>query len=526
MRNLNVIQAVAFALLMSLLGTAFAADKPATQADLNELQKQVNTIDKELAVLKETKAGLEKRQTEITAGQANSLAAIANQTTTVGNYITNTSIAITLLLFIGGLATYIGITKKVEVKAEKAAKKWIDENSVTLEKQIAELQAQAAKSSDDIKELSKRFKSDTDAATAQIADQVKAVRTVSAQVLDSRKPGRDGDSVGTTNQEAIKIVREASDTLKAKPEVSFSADDFYARGLADYTNQNYQSALLAFQKAIEKRDPSAPAQQQVDYLFAKAVTLGQLGESEQAIAGYDDIDQRFGKDAAPGVREQVAKGLVNKGITLSHLDMPEQAIAVYDDIDQRFGRDAAPGVRESVAAGLFNKGGRLSLLGKSEEAIALYNEIDQRFGEDTAPGVREQVASALNAKSFNQIIQAKKHWADKPHRSYLLASAETALLRALSICAQGDRAMVLGNIGYAKFLLGKEEEAEASTKECLRLSGQEIFEAQLADAKVHRVEPQDRDYEKMLTNVWETVDALNSALKNTCGDLKIGANGF
>ena len=66
MRNTNAIQAVVLAIFMALLSIAFAADKPATQADFNELQKQVNTIDKELAVLKETKAGLEKRQTEIT----------------------------------------------------------------------------------------------------------------------------------------------------------------------------------------------------------------------------------------------------------------------------------------------------------------------------------------------------------------------------------------------------------------------------------------------------------------------------
>ena len=80
MRNINSIPAVAFALLISLLGIAFAADKPATQADFNELQKQVISIDKDLAVLKETKAGLEKRQNEITAVQANSLAAIARVT--------------------------------------------------------------------------------------------------------------------------------------------------------------------------------------------------------------------------------------------------------------------------------------------------------------------------------------------------------------------------------------------------------------------------------------------------------------
>ena len=83
----TILAAVLF--VLTLFGSALAADKPAAQADVDKLQEQVRTIDKDLAVQKETAVikleALEKRQNEITAQQANSLAAISNQTTTVGN---------------------------------------------------------------------------------------------------------------------------------------------------------------------------------------------------------------------------------------------------------------------------------------------------------------------------------------------------------------------------------------------------------------------------------------------------------
>ena len=418
MRNLNAIQAVVFVLLISLLGIAFTADKPATQADFNELQKQVQSIDKDLAVLKETKAGLEKRQNEITAVQANSLAAIANQTTTVGNYITNTSIAITLLLFIGGLATYIGVTKKVAVEAGKAAKKWIDENSEALSKQIEELKEQVAKASAEIDARSSRFASDTDAATVNIAERMKAV---SALIFGGSKPSLINGSSRDADRDAVNTVRAESEALKEKPEHNFTADDFFVRGLSDYSNENYQSALLAFESAIRELGEEAPAHLRAGYLLAKGFTLGKLDKPDLETAVYAAIDDRFGK---------------------------------YPDLL-----------------------------------------------------VRQEVARALNGRSFNQIMAAKKQWAEQTLRNERLANAEAGLQRARQQCDQADSTTILGNLGYAQFLLNNLDVAEVSTKECLRLGGQEVFDAQLADAKLHRVEPHDTDYEKMLSDVWKTVQA-------------------
>ena len=720
MRNINAIQAVVFALLISLLGITFAADKPATQADFNELQKQVQSIDKDLAVLKEIKAGLEKRQNEITAQQANSLAAISNQTTTVGNFIAVTTILITLMVFIAGFVTYFSAARKAKEEALAESKKWFDENATELRIQIEKLKNDAEAATNQMDTHAAKVRSDADKATEAIAKSTSDVLAASTSILNSTSSGRGSESRTATDAEALKTVEQASQALKNKPESEFTPEDFYARGLDNYANGNFQSALLAFENAYKSLGEDAPAEPSAAYLFAQGVALGKLGKPEEEIAVYDDIDQRFGQDTAPVVREQVARALSNKGFTLGKLDNPERAIAVYDNIDQRFGKDTVPGVREQVAgalsnkgvalgqldklqqeiavyddidqrfgkdtahgvrekvaSALFNKGVVLGHLDKLEQEIAVYDEIDQRFGDDTAPGVREKVASALvnkgvrlgqldkpkqaiavyddidqrlgkdtahrvrekvakalvnkgvrlgqldepeqeiavyeeidqrfgkdtspgvreqvargliykgvrldqldrpeqaiavyddidqrfgkdtapevrekvasalvnkgvrlgkldrpaqeiavyddivrrfgddtatsvrqhlatalNSKSFNQILEAKKQWADKQLSNDRLANAHTALQRALLECAQGDRAMILGNLGYTQFLSEKLDVAEASTKECLRLGGQKSFDDQLGDAKLHRVEPQDSDYEKMLTEIWKTV---------------------
>ena len=449
-------------------GTTLAADKPVSQVDLDKLQEQVRSIDKDIAVLKEgTQKNLEAlkdRQNEITTVQANSLAAIANQTTTVGNYITKTSTGITVLLFFVGLATYIGVTKKVEEEAGKAAKKWIDENSVALDKQIAELQAQAARASEEINVLSTRFKFYVDAETAGITEKVKEAGAVAPQILAAKKIRPDEKFSGNANQAAVKIVQEANEALKNKPEGAFTAEDFYARGLADFTNENYQSALLAFENASRGLKTNAPNQQRVTYLFATALTLGMVLEFDREIGLYEEIDRSFGWDRRSDVRKVVAKGILNKSI-------------------------------------------RLSLLGRTADAALEHENLLRRFGNDVDPDVKDVVAGAFQLAGFTKISGAKERWTETSLREDNLRTAESELNSALTICGDQRRASILGYLGYAQFLRDKRADAELTTEHALRLGGKKSLEERHDNAKLHRLEPQDTDYEKMLTEIWKTVQA-------------------
>jgi hypothetical protein len=102
---------------------------------------------------------------------------------------------------------------------------------------------------------------------------------------------------------------------------------------------------------------------------------------------------------APSAREQEVKALAFKGLVLGRAGKFVEAIAVFDGIDRRFGKDDTPRVREEVARALGNKGVTLGEQGKSVEAIAVYDEIDRRFGQDDTPGVRQWVAKALVDKN-------------------------------------------------------------------------------------------------------------------------------
>ena len=130
-------------------------------------------------------------------------------------------------------------------------------------------------------------------------------------------------------------------------------------------------------------------------LFNAGFTLGMLDRSEEEIAVYDDLVERFGAAGEPALRERVARALVNKGFRLGTLDRSEEAIAVYDDLVERFGAAGEPALREEVAQALVNKGVTLGTLDRSEEAIAVYDDLVERFGAAGEPALREQVAMAL-----------------------------------------------------------------------------------------------------------------------------------
>ena len=47
----------------------------------------------------------------------------------------------------------------------------------------------------------------------------------------------------------------------------------------------------------------------------------------------------------------------------------KRRFSIYKQVDERYGKDTEPGVRERVASALFNQGVVLGELGRSEEAL-------------------------------------------------------------------------------------------------------------------------------------------------------------
>ena len=95
-------------------------------------------------------------------------------------------------------------------------------------------------------------------------------------------------------------------------------------------------------------------------------------------------------------RDGEARALLAKGKTLKEQGKPEAAIAVWDEVVRRFGKDTSLLMRGAVAGALLNKGESLEKRRKYDAAIAVCEEIERRFGADENPLMREKVATALH----------------------------------------------------------------------------------------------------------------------------------
>jgi tetratricopeptide (TPR) repeat protein len=456
---------VTMALLAGLLNGfnfAHAADSTATAADLDKLQEQFRVLDKDVALLKEISAlkldAQEKRISDIglaTAQHANHLSAISNQTTSVGNYIAWTSGVITLLVLAAGFITYFSATRRVK----EESREWFEKNASALRNEIQALRKNAKAASGEIDGHKEQVATSSKAALHHVQTKRNEVDAAASKILQPKQP-EDGRRTAAIDPESAAVVTRASDELKAKPELSFTAEDHFARGLSHFANENHLSALESFKAALQALPEPAGPYQLARYLFAKAVVLDALGKANDAIAAFDAIDNLLGNAESPDLRELVARGLLGKGYV--------------------FGK-----------------------LGKWGKAIAVFETIDSRFGNDDTPSVHGLVGSARNGVAFWQIMTAKEHWRDTIRKKELLATAIKGLERALLLCHDDDeRPMMLGNLGYALFLLGSRAAGAESIRECLKLGGEKLLAAQRGDAHEHRVEPEDSEYEALLTSVW------------------------
>jgi len=196
------------------------------------------------------------------------------------------------------------------------------------------------------------------------------------------------------------------------------ADSLFKKGEALAEQGNAKAAIVAFdeidRRYAEDRDASF-RQRAVRALFAKGALLGKQGVGEEpdsetqsirptgdtaaAVAVYDDIVRRFGRDKDLNIRNDVGVTLLKKSEALRLTGNDQGTIAVYDEIVERFGNDNAQNSRILVATVLFRKGLTLGKQeGASNAAINTYDEVVRRFASDTHPNVRKIVGQAVAAR--------------------------------------------------------------------------------------------------------------------------------
>lgn len=182
--------------------------------------------------------------------------------------------------------------------------------------------------------------------------------------------------------------------------------------------RNPKAAVAAYERLDQRfAQETSPAVRTIvaDALLKKGEVLAEQGETRAAIAAYEEIDRRYAQDRDAGFRHRAVRALFAKGALLGTHGTGENpgsesqakptgntaaAVAVYDDIVQRFGRDKDSNIRNFIRGTLLKKSEALRLAGDDQGTIAVYDEIVARFGNDDAKASRVLVATALFRKGL------------------------------------------------------------------------------------------------------------------------------
>ena len=276
---------------------------------------------------------------------------------------------------------------------------------------------------------------------------------------------------------------------------------------------NSEAAIAAYDKLLQCFGNSkeiALQEQVANALVNKGVKLGQLGNSEAEIAAYDELLQLFGESQALSLQEPIAQALFNKGVTLGQLEKPEAEIAAYDELFQRFGDSQELALQEHVAKAFIMKGVRFEQLGNPEAEIAVYDEFLNVFSQSKEPKMLNYVSSVLNARGFCFLITSKRCFENTTHRKERLQAALADFEIATQIGIAEHKTMILGNQGYTLYLLNRKHEAQAILQEALTLGGQQTYDDEIADSRMHEI-PEDSEFRLLLEQLWAQVTPMDSS---------------
>jgi len=315
-----------------------------------------------------------------------------------------------------------------------------------------------------------------------------AVRKARGWLMDEAKNETQklsADLVKDSRAELEKHIAELEAELKSKIDehVRVAKCDFDTM-MADTENkhQEAQAMLARAQDAMQKGDGSKFSDSDKQALRKAAQDIDAKPEPERT---YEDWSVR-------AAQAYFAEDFETSAIASDHA------------------AQAADATREDVATALVNKGAALIDAGHMKEALVAFETVIDRFGNLDDSGLRVQLSWALGNIGFTRLAIAKEAW-QTPGRA---DEAQELLTRALvdveaALVYQPNDLFPVGNQGYALFLLGREDEAEAPLRRALELGGEKALHNALADAKIHPL-PQDKAFVALVRRLWDEVQAAQS----------------
>ena len=242
---------------------------------------------------------------------------------------------------------------------------------------------------------------------------------------------------------------------------------------AAYEGRRFEKAVDIADQFLGSRSagsPQTPGMIVARILTAKGFALEKLGESEAAIATWDEVVERFGAIRAPEIQFQVAMSLASKGFALDQLGETKRAIATFNEVIERVGDSNIADLQRPLAMALLCKGTAQGRLGEDQAEIATYEEVLERFGDSDVPQLRTAVATALTNKgvTYGQIgdvqaaittceeVVARFRDSDVPEIKIQVAIAFWVETRALLVLDERVAAMDTFRSMYAAFVPGHE----------------------------------------------------------------------
>ena len=272
----------------------------------------------------------------------------------IGFYLTVSAIIVTFFgILITGIILFFTLKHSVIAKsqAREEVEKWVKEKADAefkekLDEYLEELENKGNNLLEQIKiqadKLNKKHKNDTEKILQDTKDKTE-------QMIKEHKARMNKEI--SSNEKSEDEINDVVEKLE-KDESKYSFDDWYSKFLQKYYESNFEKALECINKALELSRNDA---EESKALFRKALILGVLGKSEEAIAEYEKVIDRFSQSENERILEAVAKALVNKGITLGQLGKSEEAIAQFDKVIDRFSKSENEKLLEAVASALVNK---------------------------------------------------------------------------------------------------------------------------------------------------------------------------
>ncbi|MFD1122780.1 tol-pal system YbgF family protein [Methylophilus flavus] len=468
--------------------------------------------------------------------QKNLIEQINNQANSLNNNIAIGSVMITVLVSLIGFFSYRNAKTDAQLVAKQEAqyitqqevKNWFDRNTKDLNTEIDELKLKLRNFEDEANNTAIETKElMADHLTELLDRSISESDNYSNKAPDTTKSQLAQHSSAVPVYQEFVLIKQLED-----PQAAIENYNNQRKELGSELPEMQSNILLAqIKKGDAQRQLNKPKEAVATYsnlikqfgntenhffkeLIARAyVNKGDtqhqsLNQPKAAIITYDTLIQKFGDSNLPDMHAQIARAYVNKGFTQGQsLDQPEVAVATWNALIQKLEKSLHPVVQAHVAHAYLNRGFiQEQVLSQPEAELETYNHLIQKFAGSKYRIVQAKVAIAYDGLGFKNLLLAKQAWKIRSQRERLLKIAIYNFEKAVELCDEVERPMILSNIAYSNWLLGIKTDTKKQLAEAFALNGKRIRQFTLENLEMHSVSP-DESFKDLLNTVFrQTVD--------------------